>query len=267
MLKRVFIVIIILIFFVSIFSGVIYFTTPNSIKNPKYEHAHFRIDFVNNNQSENFADKKYQEGYSKDQCGAEISKEPFHFHDDKNNIVHLHWQSLTGGQFLKYYGLNRVDWINDYLGIREDRLKENKLELVKIHGNILPKINDKINYYVYTGNAQKYEKRNIEDFVNQDFETFFNKKSSIKEILEKEEESKSKLNFWEVKVKAHTEKVENYTNTPTSKESPKTEDELKQINNLLGDVIIFVQKDEPSDSIIKEHFSKLEPLTLSTCGG
>ena len=45
------------------------------------------------------------------------------------------------------------------------------------------------------------------------------------------------------------------------------EEKLTRINNMLGNVVIFVQKDVPSDEQIKERFNDLEPLSDSTCGG
>ena len=45
------------------------------------------------------------------------------------------------------------------------------------------------------------------------------------------------------------------------------EEKLTRINNMIGNVVIFVQKDKPTDQQIKERFNDLEPLSDSTCGG
>lgn len=45
------------------------------------------------------------------------------------------------------------------------------------------------------------------------------------------------------------------------------EQKLTRINNLVGNVVIFAQKDKPTDQQIKDRFNKLEPLSDSTCGG
>ena len=55
--------------------------------------------------------------------------------------------------------------------------------------------------------------------------------------------------------------------TALTNSTVKTEEELKQINNLIGNVVVFVQKNEPTNEQIKARFNKLEPLGLSVCGG
>ena len=45
------------------------------------------------------------------------------------------------------------------------------------------------------------------------------------------------------------------------------QEQLTRINNLIGNVVIFAQKDKPTDQQIKDRFNKLEPLSDSTCGG
>ena len=52
-----------------------------------------------------------------------------------------------------------------------------------------------------------------------------------------------------------------------SEDSDKSEDELKRINNLIGNVVIFAQDTEPTSEQITERFSNLVPLHDSTCGG
>ena len=44
------------------------------------------------------------------------------------------------------------------------------------------------------------------------------------------------------------------------------EEQLTRINNLVGNVVIFVQSDKPTDRQIKDRFNDLEPLTDSSCG-
>lgn len=49
--------------------------------------------------------------------------------------------------------------------------------------------------------------------------------------------------------------------------STKTEEELTRINNLVGNVVIFVQQNQPTKEQIQERFNNLVPLHESTCGG
>jgi hypothetical protein len=47
-----------------------------------------------------------------------------------------------------------------------------------------------------------------------------------------------------------------------------TEHEKRErINNLIGSVVIFVQKDKPSEQQVMDRFNKLEPLSDSVCAG
>ena len=59
----------------------------------------------------------------------------------------------------------------------------------------------------------------------------------------------------------------NSSSLSSTETKPKTEEELKEINNLLGNVVIFVQSTEPTQEQIKKQFDVLEPLSPSTCGG
>jgi putative lipase involved disintegration of autophagic bodies len=262
MLKKILILICLIVLILTICGLVVFVSTPNSIKYPQYDHAHFRLDYIYHGKAENFSSDKYQLGYSKDSCTADLAKEPFHFHDNKNNFVHLHWQSMTGGQVLKYYGFNKIDLIDQYLGIRLDLIPQLKINFTPIHANVLPKPTEKDKIYVYSGKPESYTKRELNDFLFQDLEKFFNTKSSIKETLDKEKQ----INYFTIQAQAHSDEVEK-TIVQSDANPPKTEEELKEINNLLGDVIIFVQESEPKPGEIKERLSKLEPLSLSTCGG
>ena len=48
--------------------------------------------------------------------------------------------------------------------------------------------------------------------------------------------------------------------------SEKSEEELTRINNLVGNVAIFVQEKEPTKEEIQARFDNLVPLHESTCG-
>jgi hypothetical protein len=235
-------------------------SNPDNIAYPEYEHAHIRLSFNHNNVEENFADNKYQQGYSKDSCDSGLPKEPLHFHDAKNHFVHIHWQGLTGGQVLKYYGLNKIDWFDSYLGIKARKEKDINLSLIPIHGKNLPTLKSDEKLWIYTGSADQFELRTNDDFFNKDLETFFGKKSTVRESIEKEK----KLNYLELNAEAHNGIKDGDEDKPTITTTP---EELKRINNLLGDVVIFAQKQKPSDELIRERFSKFEPLSDSSCGG
>jgi hypothetical protein len=48
--------------------------------------------------------------------------------------------------------------------------------------------------------------------------------------------------------------------------SIKSEEELTRINNVIGNVVIFTQEEEPTKEQVKARFDNLVPLHDSTCG-
>ncbi len=226
-------------------------TTPAAIRNPQFQHYHFRTQILVDGQAVNFASPSFQEGYAKDNCNVDLTKSPVHFHDQKDQMTHIHWDGLSGGQVLKYYGWNMVGGPDTVMGYRFDHLPQ--VNKVPIHGQALPKIPEGTSFYIYTGDQGGYKERNWQDFLNQDLEKFFGKKSSITTPDEA-----GLLDKLFPRAYAHAGHDHNV---------PPDDEQLKEINNLLGNVVIFVQKDKPTDQQIRDRFSKLEPLSRSTCGG
>lgn len=349
-----------LLFFVFL---TMFLLTPSNFQKPLMDHSHFRLQYIFQGQIEDFATPRYQVDYIKDVCSGALTESPIHFHDNKGQIVHLHWQKITGGQVLKFYGLNKIGGIDGIMGWKLDDLAKFKLTQIPIHSQSLPKPKGNDKFWVYTGEKDKFEKRNFEEFVKTDLETFFGQTSIIRQNQEEEEKLKKQSEiFFGIKVQAHsgidhaneteeqihlaeTQRLENekkalenrnnnvqnslknlssisnseqnsqqnlqnisanifnsnsnsnlnlnpnsqnssstnssFTNSNSqnsiqnnslpnnsqSNSSQKTETELKKINNLLGNVIIFVQESEPTNDQIKLRFDNLEPLGDSVCGG
>jgi hypothetical protein len=271
--------------------GALYFWTPTNMRFPEFDHSHFRMQYIFQGQAEDFGSPRYQVEYSKDSCTGELPKQAIHFHDNRNQFVHLHWQKVTGGQILKFYGLNKIDYIDKIMGVRIDDLLKGQWNPIPTHSNALPKPKEEDQFYVYTGKKNDFKKRDINDFVTQDLEKFFGIDSSIRKTLE--DDKKTKVNFLELQAKAHSgvehtnqteaekhdaqvkeeqrlkAEVEARNNQVTQNSAPQvqTDEELKDINNLLGDVIIFVQKETPTDEQINSRFDAMEPLSPSSCGG
>ncbi len=274
--------------------GSIFLWTPANVRFPKFDHSHFRMQYIFQGQPEDFGSPRYQVEYSKDSCTGEIPNAPLHFHDQRDHFVHNHWQKVTGAQVLKYYGLNKIDIIDQYMGIRFDDLLQYKWTPVPIHSNSLPKPKDGDKFFIYTGKKGDFKKRDFQQFLSQDLEQFFGVDSSIRKTLEEDQKSK-KINFLELnaiahngvehsnqteaqkhelevkeeaKLKAEVEARNNQSQLPkTATPVVNTDEELKDINNLLGDVIIFVQKEEPTEAQINSRFDAMVPLSPSTCGG
>lgn len=231
-----------------------YTSTPAAIRKPAFQHYHFRMQILADGKAVNFAEKEYQVVAGKDVCAADLTKQPIHFHDNKDQMVHIHWDGMTGGLVLKYYGWNYVGGLHGTLGTRFDTFP--KLINVPIHGNALPQVKDGDKFYVYVGDENGYKEKSFNDFLHKDLEDFFNKKSNLPT-----DEATSFLDKLFPKAYAHGSEAHDDTTAGTSQE------ELKKINNLIGNVVIFVQKDKPSDKQIKDRFDHLTPLSLSTCAG
>lgn len=252
---------IVVIIIIASYAGYIYKSSPEVIRNPKLEHYHFRMQILVDGKAEDFSTKTFQTEYAKDQCSADLPEQPIHFHDNKDQFVHIHWEGMTGGMVMKYYGWNYIGGVSNALGYRFDNIKDPKK--VPIHGNDLPKVPKDDIFYVYTGDENGYKEHSFNDWTTQDLETFFNKVSNFPAHNINKGKSSSLLNW--LMPNAYADESTTSTNGGTNHETE--EEKLTRINNLLGNVVIFVQKDKPTDQQIKERFSKLLPLENSTCGG
>lgn len=239
--------------------GYLYATTPISVRQPLYEHYHYRMSLIVNGKEEDFGSDKYQEGYSKDNCNATLTQHPIHFHDNRNHFVHIHWEGMTGGQVLKYYGWNFIGGSKQSLGQRFD--SGARLQTVPIHGNVLPAIPNDANFYVYTGSATDYKSRSFDDFTKQDLEQFFGKASNSP-AHELNKQKRSGLQLPRASAQAAADHQEHSSDT-----NGLSGVDLQRLNNLIGDVVIFVQANEPTRQQITERFNGLEPLSESSCAG
>lgn len=242
------------------YAGYIYAATPTVIREPKLEHYHFRMQILVNGKAENFAEDKYQQDYAKDQCNANLPEQPIHFHDQKDQFTHIHWEGMTGGMVMKYYGWNYIGGINKALGYKLDNLMD--VQKVNTHGNFLPAAPDDAQFYIYTGNESDYQEKSFDDWKNQDLEQFFGNTSNFP--AHKQNKQTSLLDRVFPKASAHGG-IEDGNDGEPGEETE--EEKLTRINNMIGNVVIFVQKDKPTDQQIKERFNDLEPLSDSTCGG
>jgi hypothetical protein len=237
--------------------GYVYAVSPANIRSPRMEHLHFRMQLLVNGKAVDFSQTAFQTTYAKDQCNGDLPTVPIHFHDDKDQFVHIHWKDITGGQVLKDFGWNVIGGPDDSLGYRLDELP--KIKKVAIHGNNLPALPKDAQFWVYVGDEKGYESRSFELFKNRSLETFFGTRSNF---LTYEPSGNRVLNWFFPTASAHAGHDHSAT---TLNESD--EERLTRINNLVGNVVIFVQPDKPSDLQIKARFANLLPLSDSTCGG
>lgn len=245
----------------------VYAVSPEVIRAPKLEHYHFRMQVLVNGKAEDFGSKAYQTGYAKDQCNSNLPEQPIHFHDNKDQFTHIHWEGMTGGMVMKYYGWNYIGGLNNALGYKLDDVKD--IQKVTTHGDYLPDVPADTTFYIYSGDENGYKQRNFDDWKNKDLEDFFGvtSNSPAHDINKNGGEQSSLLDWLSPKAYAHGTEDHSNSSTPTNGENETEEQKLTRINNLLGNVVIFVQKDKPTDMQIRERFNDLEPLTDSTCGG
>ncbi len=235
--------------------GFMYYSTSPHIRNPKYEHYHFRTQIIVDGNAVDFSKGEFQ-NETPGACSIDPGGTPVDFHDNIDQMTHIHWDGMTGGEFLKYFGWNFIGGSDDNLGRRYD--EGIMSHSVDRYGDLLPDVPDGSNYYVYVGDENGYEQKDWNSFLESDLEEFFGTKSN----LSKDEQVSLLENVLFPKAQAHGEKVDEHNG-----DSDKSEEELERINNLVGNLVIFVQKDGPSDEQIKARFSELVPLHDSICGG
>ncbi len=259
-LKVIIIIIIAMLLISLLVVSYVYASSPAAIRSPKLEHYHFRMQVVVDGKAEDFGSKAYQTGYQKDLCNANLPEQPIHFHDNKDQFTHIHWEGMTGGMVMKYYGWNYISGLDDALGYKLDDIGD--VQKVTTHGNYLPSVDDSTNFYVYTGDENNYQKRSFDDWVNKDLEVFFGKTSNSP-AHDINQQKTSFSDYLSPTASAHG--TEGHTKDTDSGETE--QERLTRINNLLGNVVIFAQDSEPTKQQIQARFNKLEPLTDSTCGG
>lgn len=241
------------------FFGYTYAQTPEAIRQPSFEHYHFRTQLVVNGEAVNFAEDKYQQSYDVGACSDEVAPEPFHFHDGMDQMTHIHWDGMTGGLLLKNYGWNLIGGSDGSLGRHYGNGNMMPTGTASVYGDVLPELPDDANFYVYIGDEGGYEQKAWEDFLNQDLEAFF----GVQSLLSQDEQSS--LPDWLIPpAYAHSSEDDGHSSDDSDELS---EAELTRINNLIGNVVIFAQEDEPTDEQVRERFNNLVPLQDSACGG
>ncbi|HEX5743872.1 MAG TPA: hypothetical protein VFX84_00250 [Candidatus Saccharimonadales bacterium] len=240
--------------------GYLYASTPSHIRHPEFEHYHFRTQIVVDGKAVDLSKDKFQ-NEAPGTCTTDPGGTPVDFHDHMDQMTHIHWKGLTGGEFLKYFGWNLIGGSDGSLGRRYDD-GFMSMHSVSRFGDLLPDVPEGSNFYVYVGDKDGYKQKSWDDFLHRDLEDFFGKKSN----LNQGEQTSSLEDLFFPKAYAHGGMVDDHDERKTGK-TKKTEEELTRINNLVGNVVIFVQKDEPTKEQIQRRFDNLVPLRDSICGG
>lgn len=236
--------------------GYLYASIPEHIRKPTFQHYHFRSQILVDGKAVDFSKDEFQEETgTATTCNAAVGGVPMDFHDKMDQLAHVHWNGMTGGEFLKYFGWNFIGGSDELLGRRYDAGV--MPQSVKIYGKLLPSLPDKANFFVYVGDKNSYQQKSWNDFLNQNLETFFGKKSNIGHS--DEVSSNTVLDWLFPKAYAHGEVMDEHP-------SIKSEEELTRINNVIGNVVIFTQEEEPTKEQVKARFDNLVSLHDSTCG-
>lgn len=239
--------------------GYLYASTPSHLRNPEFEHYHLRTQIIVNGEPVDFSDDKFQEDYDKTSCSAALTSQPIHFHDGMDQITHVHWRSMTGGELLKFYGWNLIGGEDDSLGRRYDQGMM-RMQHVRTAGDLLPEIPEGANFYVYIGDENSFEKKDWDNFLKMDLEEFLGKKSNLNND---EETSVNPLDWFTQKAYAHGTVDDGHNES----ELENDEERLERINNLIGNIVIFAQDTEPTQQQVQDRFASLVPLSDSVCGG
>ncbi len=249
-----------LLLFSGSYYGYLYASTPSHLRNPEFEHYHLRTQIIVDGKPVDFSHDEFQEDYDKNSCSAELTGQPIDFHDEMDQMAHVHWRGITGGEFLKFYGWNLIGGEDDSLGRRYDQGMM-RMHHVRTAGDLLPEVSDSAKYYIYIGDENSYEQKNWDEFLEMDLEDFLGKKSYLNTDGET---SFNPLDWLTQKAYAHGDEDDDHNE---ASEFESDEEKLERINNLIGNIVMFVQETEPSDEQIQDRFDSLVPLSDSVCGG
>jgi len=258
----------------------LYSATPQFVLNAKSAHLHIRLQVLVEGNRVDFSQAQYQTDSVVDVCSEALTREPVHFHDNKDQILHIHWAAVRGGDVLKHYGWNLYGGLGGVLdGVHGFSLGTKEL-LIPIHGKSLPARPVDAQYYIYTGTAAEYKRRDLQDFLSKDLESFLANSSTTASA--DVSQSDNFLSGLIRSVGAHVTKSDpnkepnpaNEINQPPlplaalqtqQSEEARRQATLEKANDFRGNVVIFVQKTEPTEEQIKARFEDLEPFTTSSC--
>ena len=276
------------------------FASPAHITFPSKEEQLIRFQLIIDDQQIDFAQFQFQEPNSAPLCSEELASRPFGFYQNHSQILNLHWDNVTGVEIMRNYGFNNTGPFTGYLGVRLDDFP--KISPVSVHGDFLTTPQDYM-YYVYTGNQFRYSRRDPSEFLNTSIEKFIENDSRNSrnswiggvtaqaqistnkgEDLEKElflettesststvavpasdQSSKDKTDQKQTEVEVDNRNSTLFERDVTieSPQTPTQVTESAQDVDVLGNIIVFIQKEEPSELEVTTRFLNLEqPKTI-----
>jgi len=233
-----------------------YASTPAHLRAPQFEHYHFRTQIIVDGTPVDFSREEFQEGYEAGSCSATLTSTPIHFHDNQDQLVHIHWRGMTGGEFLKNYGWNLIGGNDNSLGWQFDQ-GFMSVNSIATFGNLLPKAPDGTSYFIYIGDEEQHVLKDWNDFLTQDLEDFMGKKSLLNTG------DATSFNLLDILTPRASADNGSHSSATISGDDQK----LEKLNNLIGNIVIFAQKDAPTPEQVTARFNNLVPLKDSVCGG
>lgn len=245
---------------VLVFIARVYSTTPANLRRPQTANHYFRLQVVVEGETVDFGQSPYQDPGLQTQCGDSLAQRPLYASSGLDQIIHVRWAGIRGGDVLKYYGINNLGSQDGFLGYRLDEsVRPQKIDIL---GNFLPLPEEDSEYWVYTNDPAGvilYRNRTIDDFNLLDLETFLDKKSTLTQSREDEAE---KDRWFDPVITAFAQ--DEIAEDPA--ESTSEEDEEEELpQDFLGDIVIFVQEDQPEIEEIIDRFENVVELPNIRC--
>jgi hypothetical protein len=222
------------------------FVSRPHFNNPYYTNYHLRLQLVYNGQLTTFAFENTQEANEFKVCDLNLITKPIYQNAFNSQLFKVSWEGVTGGEILKYYGLNLVGGSNEVLGYRfNDAFVPQKLLTLKTL-DIKPTKQHKT--FVYKNRQDGFIKLDPLDFLYKDIELVV-KKSNIRLLREQSQPN----NFFGVKAFAQDEK-------PVVQQQ-EFESKLSLDYDLIGNVVVFIGDSEPTEEKIIDRFNNFIPLS------
>jgi hypothetical protein len=230
---------------VGLFSLTTYISRPY-FNNPQLTNYHLRLQLIFNGQLLPLTSQNIQEINEFKVCDLRLINKPIYQNIFNSQLFQVNWEGITGGEILKYYGLNLVGGSDDILGFRFKSLaKPQAIETLK---GINVKTTKQQKTFVYQNRQDGYTKIDPLDFLFKDIELVV-KKSNIR--LNREQSQPN--NIFGIKTFAQVEK-------PVIQQQ-EFESKLSLDYDLIGNVVVFVGDSEPAEEVIIDRFNNFIPLS------
>jgi hypothetical protein len=245
-----------------------YGITPAYIRNPESVNYSFRMQYLVEGEEKGWFESL--DTTDQDPCLSGLAELPIFIDDSNRQLVQVYWRGITGGDVLKYYGLNLSEGMDSLMGYQflEGQVLPKR---INIQGQFLPPLETNQQLYIYTVNQEGYQKVKNAEFLDQDLQIFFEKygyQDRNAPSLGNEIGSISTANLVEIDIDDGG--VSDVSLVSQDSQNILINDDVEGDNEdsrLLGDVIIFVQSKEPTETDLEDRLDKFIDLENSTCKG